>query len=202
MRISHKQLERCLANPRAWLSGRATGRPGMSYSYATQLAIYKFHKLNDNSASVAHLTRILQRAKLNSARRGGDAEDNLRRYIQWFSDANPIVVSTKLRISLDIGSGWFLGGEISRIDIDIYSGFYTAVLLESNNDEWRSEARMPLLQLATSNKLQRLVTEVAIGVQDLDGTALRTYSFSRRQINAAMRNARALTARLSGMANP
>jgi hypothetical protein len=173
----------------------------MSYNYATQLAIYKFHKLDDANASVAHLTQILERAKLNSARRRGDAQDNLEGYIRWFVSANPIVVTTKLRISLDIGNGWFLGGEISRIDIDIRSGFYTAILLDSSNNDWRSEVRMPLLQLATSIKLQRLMTEVAIGVQNLDGMGLRTYSFSRNRINAAMRNAKALTARLSRMSS-
>jgi hypothetical protein len=168
--------------------------------YATQLAIYKFHKTNDSTASIAHLTGILERAKLNSTRRRSLAEDNLRSYIRWFTAASPIVVTTKLRISLDIGNGWFLGGEISRIDIDIRSGFYTAVLLDSNTDDWRSEVRMPLLQLATANKLQRLVTDVAIGVQNLDGTGLKTCSFTKRQINATMRNVKRLSERLSSMA--
>lgn len=127
------------------------------------------------------------------------AEEQLRQYIAWFLSENPIVAATKVCVDFYIGNGWTLGGEVSRIDMDLASGGYRAILLGAWSDSWQYELRMPLLQAAVAEKLKRLQEEITLGVQNLDGSSLEVLSFSSRDIEAAQVSARELSQRLRGL---
>lgn len=134
-----------------------------------------------------------------NAPRVASAERELDAYVTWFNGARRTVADYKVNISLDIGRNWILGGEVSRVDLDLTGGGYSAILLGEANPNWKTEVRMPLIQIAIAQRLGRAEGEIMIGVQDLDGSNLRTTAYSPEQRRKAITTAQALARRLSGL---
>jgi hypothetical protein len=145
------------------------------------------------------LTRLLDKVGLANAQRVASAERELDAYMTWFNGARRTVADYKVNISLDLGRDWILGGEVSRVDLDLARGGYSAILLGEAMPSWKAEVRMPLIQIAIAKRLSRAENEIMIGVQNLDGSDLRTTTYSPAQRGKAVTTAQALARRLSGL---
>jgi hypothetical protein len=83
---------------------------------------------------------------------------------------------------------------VSRIAVN--GRGYRAVLLGSPPRDWRSETRMPLIQLGVADRLQRDYRDVTVGFQALDGQRLSTLTFDDDRLNRAREAAELLRAGL------
>jgi len=153
------------------------------------MAIYHYHKTNDAEAALRYLPSLAAKYKLSNASRLESEEEKLTGYISWAQSAFPVVIKTKINVRVPLVGELFLAGEVSRLDIDINSGGYRAVLLTDKADDWKSELRMPVLQAAIASTFKRDVGEVAVGVQHLDGSHLETMTFSGSEVQEAEREA-------------
>lgn len=197
MRISHTELVDCQSNTSKWVAKKLYSteviRPG--YAGATKLSIYKYHKTGSAEEARQHLKTLLMR--FNDISKKLDAEGKLDDYMAWCVQENVIVTNWRERISLDLGNGISLGGEVSRIDLDLNTGGYRAVLLGNSCETWQGELRMPLIQRAVAYLLQRSETEVSLGVQNLNGSELLTTTFNTTEIDTAENTARALAVKVA-----
>lgn len=201
MKISHIELEKCLLNPRSWVTQKIApprGGPRTGYDGATKLAIYKFHATASASHAQRHLTHLLSGFGLTNTSLANRARASLDSYIEWCILESPIVSNWKLRLAFNLGHNFELGGEISRIDVNIESRGYKGVLLGGRPADWRRQLRFPLIQRALAEKLQRPEAEISVGFQNIDGTQLDTISFSRAVLEEAEDRARRLALILSG----
>jgi hypothetical protein len=200
MKIRHIELEKCLANPRSWLAQMISPPPGgprTGYDGATKLAIYKFHVTDSASQAQHHLSQLLSRLRLTNTLLTDRAMANLDSYIEWCVRHSPVVSGWRLRLDYDLGNNFELGGEISRIDVDIGSEGYRGVLLGNRPTDWRRQLRVPLIQRALAAELQRPESEISVGFQNIDGTQLELISFPRLVLDEAENRARRLALALS-----
>jgi hypothetical protein len=196
VRISHGELEACRRDVARWVAAKLNPGPGPRAGYAgmTKLAIYKYHATGDADAAREHLRALLRR--FGDTGKKLSAEYQLDAYIDWAEREGLIVADRKVRLGYDLGSGVLLGGEVSRVDVDLAGG-YRGVLLGACDPNWRTELRTPLLQRAVARHFDRDEAEVTVGVQALDGSDLQTVQFSHAEIDAAEAGARSLAARLA-----
>lgn len=200
MRISHIEIDSCLANPRRWVSDKRRGTGVFSrvgYAGATKLAIYKYHKTNNLVQAIQYLEQFLFRLGLTNRASIDEAFRNLDSYVSWCQTTVPIVAARKLRINHALGSDWILGGEISRIDIHSNATRYRGILLVVPPPDWRQQIRMPLIQRALSETLQRSENMIDVGFQNIDGSDLQIESYSKRDIDSADERAHELASNLS-----
>lgn len=145
--------------------------------------------------AVSYLNKLTRSfPKLVNQSRLDHAEEQLRSYIEWCNAKSPVVAGVKVNIRYQIASPFVLGGEVSRIDVDTDSGGYRAVLLTENVDDWASEERMPLIQLAVAEYFHREPSDVAVGVQRLDGSDLQAQTYHASALKKALRDTRAALA--------
>jgi hypothetical protein len=161
----------------------------------TKLAIYKYHSTDDADAAREHLRNLLGR--FGNTGKKLSAEYELDTYMAWAEREGLIVADRRVRISYDLGSGVLLGGEVSRVDVDVIGGGYRAILLGAHGPDWGTELRTALLQRAVAQHFNRDEAEVAVGVQDLDGSGLETLRFTLEEIDVADMQARALATQLA-----
>ena len=198
MKISVAELEQCRQDVAGWVRARlhpTGGGPRPGYAGAVKLAIYKFHKTGNETAAKAHLRDLLERFQ-NDVQKTA-AERDFAAYIRWYRSDQPIVASHRVRLGYPLGGGIVLGGEVSRVDVDVVQGGYRAVLLGTPRANWRSEIRLPLVQLGIADRFQRGASEVRVGVQHLDGSSLSLVSFSAAELQAAEQGARDLARRVA-----
>jgi len=88
-----------------------------------------------------------------------------------------------VRLSLPLGQNVQVGGEVSRIDVDVER--YRALLLGRIPCDWRTETRMPLIQLGAAARFGRDYRDVEVGSSGVDGGRLSTVSFDNRRISRA-----------------
>lgn len=187
-RISHTEFsdaQRDFTN--WWRSKQAPTTVGRSFGYgqAVKLAIYRFHKLDgDRSRSLAHFDQLVT-GRLRDARKIAQARLQLEAYLDWHRRSGVVVADHRIRLNLPLGDGVALGGEVSRIDVE--GRRYRAVLLTATPSRtWRTETRMPLIQLAVAHKYERANTDIDVAVQRLDGSDLEVMTFSRQDLQTSM----------------
>lgn len=192
MRISHSQLENCRFSPRRWAQERVTGAFDARFGFnrALKLAIYRYHGTNDAHAALGHLRHLLR--NFSNEQRKIEIEHLFVEYTHWAANSKLVVGDSGIRLDLDIGYGFVLGGEVNRLDI-ISSGGYRAILLEDPEPDWINTLRMPLIQLGLANKYDRDVTEISVGFQDIVHNNLVTKQYTSHAINRALAEARQLT---------
>lgn len=193
MKISHREFEECAQNPAEWLRARKISPSGsfipMGYNGYTKLAILKYHKTNSEEEARRALSSYL--ARFRNIDRISECEDIFDLYIAWYRRTNPIVIETRRRIEININYGNFIGGEVTRVDLT--PDGYLGVLLGNISGEWRRELRMPLIQLGLSQIYGRKIADFSVGIQNLDGSGFEIVSFPESRVNAALRQARALS---------
>jgi|WetSurMetagenome_2_1015567.scaffolds.fasta_scaffold56843_4 hypothetical protein len=195
MKISHAEIETCRRSPRAWIRERIRpggGGPRTGYDGATKKAIYNFHKKLDPAEARLYLERAFGSYRLTSTSRMAQALAALTSYMRWYKRTSPVVVGSKLLLDYDLGSGWRLGGEISRADLDPRTGKYGCVILGKAPPNWRQQIRIPLIQRALADKLERPEIDISVGYQNLDGTSIELVSFSLKKLDEAEATAREL----------
>jgi hypothetical protein len=199
MRISHLEIERCSANPRAWVVEQltSTSRPRWGYAQVTKLSIYRYHRTNSDEAAFHYFDDILPRVGLREGQRADEQRQNLAAYIDWHRRSSVLVADVRLRIDLQLAANVIMGGEISRIDIALERGGYCAVLLTETGAFSPQELRLPLIQRAIALKYRREEREVWVGFQRLDGTALALTQFPKAAITRALIKARSITAEIA-----
>jgi hypothetical protein len=168
----------------------SSGGPRPGFAGVTKLAIYRYHGSGSADAAREHLRTLL--ARFRSEFMKAEAEANLDAYIGWCLREIPAVAARKARLNFDLGSGVILGGEVSRVDVDIASGGYRAVLLGDAPAGWQRELRVPLIQRAIGRGFNRDERDVRVGFQRLDGSNLEVVRFATAELDAAERLAREL----------
>jgi hypothetical protein len=191
MRISHTQLETCLANPRTWYrtSLATESHPYlMGYERVLRLSIHHFHK-SSGSAARDYITEMIRKHNLRNVRRINEIEISLDRYAMWCTAEALKVADTKVNIAHQLGF-LELRGEIGRVDVT--SAGYRAVLLGKVPVDWEKQLRMPLIQVAVALMYGRPQDKTEVGFQELDASNLATKLYSDRQIQKAQRTFMAL----------
>jgi len=198
IRLSYRQFATASADARAWVAARvAPGGPGPRHSYdaITRDAIYRLHDGDSATAARAYLRRRLDKAtRLKSIVRKDEAEYKLVGYANWLDAEKPVVADWRVRLQYDLGHGVVLSGEVPRIDYDLGTDRYRAVLLGAEPDDWPSGPRFALLQRAVARLLGRDESLVAVATQELDGSALQTVVFPTTDLDAAEAEAVTLAA--------
>ena len=198
MRISAAELEQCRQDVAGWVRAKLypTGQgPRPGYATAVRHAIYRFHKIGNEAEARGHLRGLLDRFQ-NDVQKAGAGRD-FEAYLRWHRLNQPIVASHRVRLSYPLGGGVLLGGEVSRVDVDVVQGGYRAVLLGTPRPDWRSEIRLPLIQLGIADRFQRGAAEVRVGFQHLDGSNFSLVSFSGPELQAAEQGARDVAQRVA-----
>jgi hypothetical protein len=185
MKISHTQLETCLKGPRAWLQAKLAAPSqyfSIGYNRALLFGIYNFHKTKQATIARQYLSDLIQSRGFKDLARIEEIELAFESYVHWCEAENVAVADSRVLVRLD--SGYLsLVGEVSRVDVAPDS--YRAVLLGPFQPNWRNELRMPLLQKAIGEKFSRPISEVSVGVQQLDGSDLQVHSYSRARLAKA-----------------
>jgi hypothetical protein len=182
MKISHTQLETCLKGPLAWLQAKLAAPSqyfSIGYNRALLLSIYNFHKTKQPSVARQYLSDLIQAQGFKDLGRIEEIELAFESYIHWCETENVAVADSRVLVRLDAGY-LSLVGEVSRVDVMPDS--YRAVLLGPFQPNWRKQLRMPLLQRAIGEKFSRPISEVSVGVQQLDGSDLQVQSYSRAKL--------------------
>jgi hypothetical protein len=184
MKISHRELEDCRRSPKTWWQGRQSGNAFRSFGYGQALlnTIHRYHRTNSARAARAHLRQMIDR-NFTNAKRIDDLEADFESYVRWHRRSGIIVADSNIRLSYSIEGFLDLGGLISRLDITDIG--YRAVILGAGRSNWRKELRMPLIQSAIAFRYGRPVEEVAVGVQEPDGSALEDEIYTSTQITSA-----------------
>jgi len=187
-KIRHGELEACLADPVEWVARKlaARGAPRTGYDRVTKLAIYKYHSVVSLPVARQYLAGLLSSYDLNSASRASQCEERLEQYVAWFEAERPLVAKCRHNMFFEISNGWFISGEVSRIDYLGARYDYRGILLESSPSAWIGDLRMPLLQRALANSFRRREEEFCVGLQSLDGALLDVKSFTLAEIEDAM----------------
>jgi hypothetical protein len=130
----------------------------------------------------AHLADLIRR-HFTDPERIHQVQADLAAYIGWHHRSGVIVADTRIRLAYSVNGYLDMGGLVSRLDITRRG--YDGLLLGVASPTWRDELRMPLIQDAVAQRYARPVTDVSVGVQQLDGTNLATHTFSLPEIAAA-----------------
>ncbi len=183
MKVSHRQLEECRRRPRQWIASQLSPSTARSFGYAQALllAIHRFH--NDGPAAARqHLNNLID-LHLTNETRIEEIQDDLESYMHWINRTGTIIADSKIRIALDIGGFLTLSGEVSRLDVT--ADGYQAVILGEKPPGWKQHLRLPLVQRAMSIRYGRPTHEIAVAMQDLDGSDLEALSFDEAEIGRA-----------------
>jgi hypothetical protein len=186
MRISHTQLESCLANPQSWYrtSLATTSHPYlMGYERILRLSIFHFHK-SSASAARDYLKKLVGKHNLKNVGRISAIELSLDRYLAWAAAEHLKVAGTKVNIVHEVGL-LELRGEIARVDVT--GAGYRAVLLGKAPSGWEQQLRMPLIQAAIALMYGRPRNKTEVGFQELDATNLSTKLYNEKEIEEAHR---------------
>lgn len=146
----------------------------------------------DRANAFAHFEALAIR--FSDPRRIFDTRVRLESYVDWCEKTEVVVADYRVRLNLPLGRNVQLGGEVSRIDVD--GERYRAVLLGRIPRDWRTETRMPLIQLGVAARLQRDYRDVEVGFQRVDGERLSTVSFDNRRISRAREVGATIAARI------
>lgn len=192
MRISHRSLEEVRRDPRAALSGGSTGG-GYNRTLALHDAVYAFHASRDQARGEALLRRHLEK-KPHSG--DGAYLDYYVEYVGAIATLGNETFSTEQSVTLSLGEGIELGGQINRIDL-VPAGGYAAWLFSTKPVRWGSELRMPLLQHFVADLLGVGPRDVSVGFYTFATGLHEGRVYTGSEVKNAMDEARALAEQIS-----
>lgn len=186
MKISHRELEECRHAPRNWWQSRQSAGAFRTFGYGQALlnAIHRYHRTESARVARSHLREMIDRNFTNE-RKIDELEADFESYIRWHRRSGIIVADSNIRLSYSIGGFLDLSGLISRLDVTDTG--YRAIILGAGRANWPSELRMPLIQSAIALRYGRPLNEVAVGVQEPEGSALEEEIYTAAQIADARR---------------
>lgn len=184
MKVSFSELPGFLNDPEGWAErvARASGGARMSYAHVTRMAAYRFHQTQDPAIARATLTRYFDSYQLSNSDRRAAAEEQLNSYINWVNASAPIVIAHQSRIVVELASGLFSSGQIHRVDLDLVSGGYRAVMLGVDMSQ-SDDPRTAVLQEGYAMASGRSPDLIVATRQNLDGSGFTAIALSadRRQ---------------------
>jgi len=204
MKVRHGDFENLRADPRKWARAQIapTTRPSMSYAHLARMAIYRYHKTKDLDDALRSLHKYADSHKRHNAKKLDEAEGRVTAYVAWLATAQPVVVKVKLNVRFGLMPDMYLAGELPRIDIDLSTGGYNAMLIQETDNAWQTELRLPLLQLAVASRLERDPADVSIGLQVMDDWSdIQVVRFSDVELQTALTEAQALCSAALGELN-
>jgi hypothetical protein len=202
MQLKHREIEELQRNLRGWVAKkRAATRVVMKtgYGQATRLSIYRYHRGDSQRRAQQYLTNLLDRLSLKNESRRDECSDSLVKYIRWREDSNLVYVQDRLRLGMLMSNGVLLGGEIPLINLNADEETYQAIMLGENAPDWRDQLRMPILQAAVAQRLERKSEDVVVGTQSLDGSRLDLHHYTQSEITEAVQQVIDLTSRAQRM---
>jgi hypothetical protein len=191
MRISHTQLESCLASPRIWYraSLAAESHPYlMGYERVLRLSIFHYHKSSGADAR-DYMAEMIRKHHLRNVSRINAIEISLDRYVRWAVAERLKVADTKVNLAYQMGF-LELRGEIGRVDVT--STGYRTVLFGKVPGGWEKQLRMPLIQVSIALMYGRPQDKTEVGFQEMDGSNLVTKIYSEKEIDKAQHKFMAL----------
>jgi len=191
MKISHSDLEACRRNPRQWVSAKLFSDgsgPRYGYNQAIKNAIYTYHRTSIPADSKKYLAEALK--KFTNIKRSLECSETLESYLQWAEAYPNVFASWRIHLKLILHRDILLGGEISRVDIDIKVDQYMAIILGPKPMDWKDQLRIPLIQYAIASQFHRPVDQVRVGYQDINGSDLQTTQCDETDIREALKEGR------------
>lgn len=191
MRISHTQLETARANPQAYRAAAANPPRfgGPSRKQYLRWAIRKNYHQTGLSSALEYLERSFPKRKF-TAKSLTEYSEYLQSYHdEYVRHSSAVIEHTAFgdRIRMDIGPDCVLSGEIDRVDLT--TNGYAVWLIDQNDDEWRDELRMPLLQAHYASEMGAPLGEVSVGFFFFDTATYESARFSDSEVRAAVREA-------------
>lgn len=188
MKIPHGEIEACYANPSAWVKRKLglippSGHARRGFNAAIRDAVGEYHKTE--SATEAHKALTYYLRSFKDQLRKQAAHDVLDNYIFWHKGAGVVVAGFRVRLSHELKNGLRLGGDLTRVDVDVQAGRYRAVLLGEGLKMDEGELRWPLIQMAIARQYGREVGLIDVGTQELSGGAMQLRSYSARELEVA-----------------
>ncbi len=201
MRIPHRNLEQARSNPLAYVRQAAATSAiyRMSAFRLWQFAIREYHRTNQNLAlAERYLDSKFRRTFAGGQgleRRLLEFKAHLGVYAQEFIGLGHNALGVSERLSMDLGHGVSMTGEIGRVDL-VISGGYAAYLFLKEQTQWRDELRMPLLQANFADKFSVPTVLVRVGVYTLELGEHEDTQFSQRYVAGALQEGADLARRL------
>jgi len=195
MRISHKQLEACVGDPIAWIRERRSSRKqffGVGYDQVLLWSIYKFHATRDVQEGISKMEALFTKhSRLNNQVRKDGVRERFEVYVEWCRTTRVAVAERRVTLNGSFDTFLTLGGHLDRVDSTgsgvrgIILGDYPAV--------WRTQLRMPLIQMALAARYGLAAGAILVGVQKLDGSGLRETTFNEDELRTARQEFRAVS---------
>lgn len=190
IRVPLGDLKAALANPSKYAKSFKPGEGGGGPSKYVMLlfAIGEFHKTNDPKKAQEYLETHIEKNFKNVS--------DLDKYLGWlqvyireFRGLGNNFVSVRDNIAVPIParfSGLTVSGQAARIDLNPAGGYSVWVFVR-NEPDWKDDPRMPLLQLAYSQKLGVDLEGVSVGTFDFISGKHSSTRYSRIRVNKTQR---------------
>lgn len=199
-RLPLRELEDALQNPTEYRNRLSSGQPrgfGATYFGALRQAIFKLHMHGADVTQVAdYLSDRLSRFK--DQNRMHEMINGYYWYVHDYLKRGVVTFEAPSRISLTLASltaaDLVCSGEVSRLDLRPLDGYAAWLFRYKDPENWRNELRMPLTQLAVSQKLNVPSDEITVGIYSFREMLVEERCFSREDIlNATAKLAHLIT---------
>jgi hypothetical protein len=198
VKLRHSGLESARKDPEAYRS--QAGEPGgfrLSKARALHLAVYEFHRLGGDLYGASEYLRALYEKNFKQPRDLNRLDDQLAEYAAWYLGSGLLVIERKLRISVPLGPGVDLVGEVPRLDMDPSGSGYAVWLFgKKTEDAWITELRLPILQAYFAERMKASLAEVSVGVYFFESGEPVQTQFDEPTVSAAWDEASAIAAAL------
>jgi hypothetical protein len=189
-RVSLRNLEEALQNPRAWVRGQQ-GQRSSRYSRfnALRSTALEFHKDNDLVAAQKSLEARFQR-NFRVVKGNDEYFQMLHTYAKSFAALGTAFVRAYNNIVVllpdEYRDQFHVSGQIARLDLHPDGG-YRAWMFTRTADEWQRELRFPLIQAACARQLNVPAEEIVPGVYEFSTGTYTQCQYTTRQIQSATR---------------
>jgi hypothetical protein len=190
IRIPLVELKVALSNPSKYAKSFRPGEGGGGPSKYGMLlfAIGEFHKTNDPQKAQEYLDLHITKNFKNVS--DLDKYANwLQVYVREFRALGNNFVGVRDNIAMPLParfSGLTVSGQAARIDLNPAGGYSVWVFVR-DEPSWKEDPRMPLLQLAYSQKLGVGLDDVSVGTFDFVAGKHATVRYSRIRVNKTQR---------------
>jgi hypothetical protein len=203
LKLAHRELEEARTNATRFIRERIAAAQqaksgGPSAVRFWQYAVYALHSGLSAQEAGDKFEQMCRRSFEDGAaqeRRIERFRRALQVYYDDFSRLNHTVIRTGVRLSLELGPGVNMTGELGRLDLT-QDGYAAFLLVKTRPATWNAELRMPLLQAACARRLGVPEELVEVGIYALDTEAHEWRRFSSAEIAEATSEAAQVAARV------
>lgn len=188
-RFSISRLEEARQNPAEFgksLNSEVKGG-GMSYSkyMAWQHTLFHFHKTKDLAESINYFEKLWGKfveSKANS-RQYEKFLESLNAYITDHTRCEYKYFDGKVKLEIELSKKVKITGQIPIVNMSPKG--YSAFFLVRGRDDWAEELKFPIIQNFLSESLGAKLSEVEVGVYDLEKEKHEGKVYSARHVRDA-----------------